>query len=264
MAWLINPYRFGASSPPGAPGFVGYAMATLNVGLGAGNTTVPLTALTGGIGSAPVAGDLVVVLAGEGVAKSAALTGGGHHATGDSTGAYALAEGSPIQSGEPAGAGLTNARAQLSVSYAVMGSTPDTEVVLPYIGSEFACGTAHVLVWRGMDPATPLDAVPVASNLPDSRLPDPAAITPVTPGAIILAAAAVGQRNDDLVQTYTHPDLPDTLQHRASGGGTIEVTLAGWTVWPGSGAYDPGAWVYPLGDHASASWAAVTLALRPG
>ena len=123
----------------------------------------------------------------------------------------------------------------LRVAYNVMGATPHSAVsVGPRQGTSGLYVTIHV--WRGVDASKPIDVTPATTSHVNSSQPNPPALTPVTAGAVILAAgdsAASGNgfgafTSSDLsnfVSGYVH-----ALDDAASGMGSC--------AWA-SGEFDP-------------------------
>ena len=218
-------------------------------GTGGGGSTwiVSLVDLSGGLDTAPSAGDVVFV-------------------------AFAIASGGFGNNNKnPAilTAGYTTAAdlyandifdTNLLVAYKRMGATPDTEVSVGS-NSDGNAGRA-VVVWveRGLDEATPLDVTTTTATSNNSGLPDPPAITPTTSGAKIIAfgAAPISSSN-----SFTAPaDLDDFIQALGVDTETIAVG-AGAYDWV-SGEFDPEQWARGSSESdAFLSRAAATVALRP-
>jgi len=76
--------------------------------------------------------------------------------------------------------------ANLGVFFKIMGATPDTTVTIPNTGAVGDGGAVAIQVWRNIDTTTPLDVVTTVSANPNSRLPNPAAISPITKNAAIV------------------------------------------------------------------------------
>ena len=206
-------------------------------------TDVSLTSLTGGLASAPVEGDLVIVYYGTGSNADRAI--------GVTTADYT--EVAELYSDDTYD---TN----LSVSYKFMGATPDTQVQVSATGQADDSGAVAIHVWRGVDPVLPLSVVSTTATGVNSVLCNPPAITPVTTGAVIVSGGAGGHVAG--VRTYSSSNLSNF----ATIGGpedTYDVTVGvGSAVWT-SGAFDPAAFTFSGTDSTQYSWAAVTMALRP-
>jgi hypothetical protein len=143
----------------------------------------------------------------------------------------------------------------LRVFRKVMGSTPDTSVIVDIGGNASVAGVAMIYCLRGVDNTTPEDTTPT-TNYGTSTNPDGPAITTVSPGAWVLSF--VSSQVHDTASTYPvgwsdgyWTSFNDTFPART---GRVRVEQA----TPGS--VDPGPW----GDWASGNWAGVTVAVRPG
>jgi hypothetical protein len=81
-----------------------------------------------------------------------------------------------------------------------MGATPDTSITLTggTLSADDA-GAVVVQVWRGVDPTTPFDVTQTTATGTNSVLCDPPAITPVTPGAVIVSGGAGGHNANTIV-----------------------------------------------------------------
>lgn len=210
------------------------------------STTQSLTALTGGIASSPSEGDLVLIALDVGAAAgrnpSCAISGWNTIGTQLNVTAKAY-------------------QVCFQVSYKFMGSTPDTSITIP--GSQnIADGQAwQVLVFRGVDSTTPFDVASVsATGSGVSTNWDAAAIQPTTAGAfiVIMGGGATGG-----VSTYVAPSgfigWGTSNGNDTNDGSCGAGYYDGWT----SGSYDPAA-VTGGQSNTDASWAAWTIALRPG
>ena len=204
-----------------------------------GNNTVSLTALTGGLASSASSGDFVVA------AYATNSFDNGTLSITDETNAYTLVASETDD---------TNLR----VAYKRLTGA-DASVTFGPTGSVEEAGAAAVHVWRGVDPTNPLDvaAVTAVASTTFSGQPNPAAITPTTTGAVIIAvggaAAATGA-------VFTSSDLSNfrTATSEDDCDAMIGIGSKDWT----SGSFDPaqfGGGTTGPGD----SWAAVTMALRP-
>jgi hypothetical protein len=209
------------------------------------NVTVSLTSLTGGIASAPAAGDLVIIYFGTGSTADRNLVVSGY------TEIVELYSNDTFD---------TN----LVVASKFMGGTPDTSITLTggTLNTSDA-GAVVVQVWRGVDQTTPLDVTETTATGINSALCDPPAITPVTNGAVIVSGGA-GANNSvffDSNAGYSSSDLTGFITRTANDTNDVTIGL-GYHVWT-SGAFDPAQFTFAFSDSTSFSWAAVTLALRP-
>lgn len=223
-----------------------YVGGTTGYGLSA-DIDVSLTSLTGGSASSPATGDIVVV-------------------------AIDCARRSDINIGVTTSgySELTELYANdtydcnLSVSYKIMGSTPDTTVTCTGSGSATEAVAIAIHVWRGIDTSNPIDVTTTTATGTDASDPNSPAITPVTQGAIVLSIGASGLAG---VVTLTNQPTgySNTVFLSSDGGGGSYPALIGIAskAWSGSGAEDPDNWDYSNSSSTSNSWAAATVALRP-
>jgi hypothetical protein len=227
---------------PPLPVLVGYTTAD-HAG-NAGAVAVSLTSLTGGIGTAPIEGDLVVAwlclcdgsnripdITTSGYTKTAVLTGA------DIKGMFAIA------------------------GYKVMTSTPDTTVTVNQTTSSSA-GSRVVLVqvWRNVDPTTPMDVAVVTASGTNTSLANPGSITPTTAGTKILVMGAAGF-DDTVPGSISAGYLSDVVTVQRQQATFDAIALMGAVDWT-SGAYDPAAFTVTP-NTVDSGWAAVTMALRP-
>lgn len=198
-------------------------------------------ALTGGIGTSPIVGDVVVV----------AVTQYGPNVNSDlSISGYT--ELCDLYSNNTYD---TN----LAVFYKRMTATPDTSFT---IGSSYFNGSAPIAVvvhvWRGCNASNPIDVTTTTATGTGSAVPNPPSITPATGGAVILA---VGGAASGASGFFSAPQLSNFVEenhittfHAAVGIGSYR--------WQG-GAFDPNAFTISAGSDGLSSWAAATMALRP-
>lgn len=137
-------------------------------------------------------------------------------------------------------------------------SAADTTVTFGSSGSANDAQGGVLLLFRGVDPTTPLDVALVPGGGTGTGKPNPEPITPVTVGAVGVfggaqaAATAVNLTSSDL--TAFRQVIQADTNDIAVGAGFIE--------WSGSGAIDPA--VFGGGSSVAAnSWASVSFALRP-
>lgn len=206
-----------------------------------------LTSLTGGIGSAPIEGDLVIVVAGwsGGADDTPFMLTAGYTAA--HTDLYADDAHDP----------------NMGVWYKFMGSTPDTTVQPGAAGGFVVASACAVQVWRGVDQTTPMDVTPTTATGIDSGLPNSPSVTPVTLGAAIISCALGTTETGG----YSSPTAPANMlsgRFTARSTGTFmgcASFIAAKTGWV-SGAFDPDPWTGGT-SSASESWAASTIVLRP-
>ncbi len=192
-------------------------------------------------------GDIVVVASAFGSGSSSAPT-----VTGDNSGAY-------TGLGAAAYANATwdtNYR----MFYMVQGATLDTTLTVTRPNNASYGGATVVQVWRGVDTASPIDVTGTPATTTNSSRGDPPSVTPVTSGAVVIAAGAGMQTSSGTPFT-----VPAGMSNPVSynGNGTtsdcgVWIASATWT----SGAYDPPAWTGGT-TSTSSSAAAQTIALKP-
>jgi hypothetical protein len=238
---------FGAASGGGSGfiEFVGYAFYSKANGVNETNDIALNSGLTGGIAAAVSNGDLVVAVYSTGSIADRTLS------ITDGSTPYTLI-GSELYSNDAVD---TNLR----VAYKFVSG--DTLTRFGTQGDANDGGVTAVYVFRGVDQSSPLDVAAVTATAINSVLANPPAITPVTPGAWILAIGAgafVGFPN-----TFTSPDLSG-FQSRHGPNTSYDSVLGigyknDWT----SGAFNPAQFTFSDSDDGDNSWAAMTLALRP-
>jgi len=204
-------------------------------------TNIVLTDLTGGSGTAPAAGDIVIVAYAVGAQADRTI--------GVTTADYA--EEQELY------ANGTTYDSNLSVSWKKMGGTPDTSVDVSGTGSSFNAGAVAIHVWRGQDTTTPFDVAETTATGTGTGRPNPAAITPTTSGAVVIVAGAAAANTG---AAFTASELSNFFTNTSPDGEDAMVGLGSYA-WA-SGAFDPAAWTGGT-TNAADSWTAVTLALRP-
>lgn len=210
---------------------------------GTTNVSISLTTLTGGLASAPAAGDLVIV--------SFATNGPLGDITYRITGYTQVAD---LYSNDTYD---TN----LQVGYKIMGATPDTTVTITGgSGSSSSPLAATVSVWRNVDAITPLDVNSTTVTILNTAIPNPPAILPLTTGSRIVVVGGAGHVGS--TASFTASYLSNFITIGANG--TYDCSIGtGHIAWS-AGIYDPAAWTYSTTDSTNNSAAAVTMALRPG
>jgi hypothetical protein len=143
-----------------------------------GTTSMTLSGLTGGIGTDPAAGDLVVVFRASGTTANRTLTVTTSGYTSDS-------------SRNVGSAGAPNRISEV-LAYKVMGGSPDTSVAWAGAGVSDEVNTTTVAVFRKVDPTTPLDVALVAVSGLGVSAPNPGSITPTTAGTKVVAFSCTG------------------------------------------------------------------------
>lgn len=221
--------------------YVGGLTSTF-AGAASGSQTISINGtLTGGSNTSPSTNDIVIVVYATGSTADRAI--------GVTTAGY-TEEAELYSNG-------TSYDTNLSFSWKRMGATVDTSVVVNATGNNADAGAVAIHVWRGVNTVTAMDTAVTTATGTGSGRPNPAAITPVTTGAVIIVAgggaAATGA-------TYTASYLSSfvTATSVDTNDAMVGVGYVAWT----SGAYDPAVWTGGT-TNAADSWAAVTAALRP-
>jgi len=211
-----------------------------------GTTTVNFS-LTNGLASTPAAGDFVIVSysVGSGSATDRALTIQNASSTN-----YTLIDSELFSS--------DTFSANLRVAYRFMPGTPETSMVLSGTGNNADAGAYTIHVFRNVDSSTPLDVAAVSATGQNTRVANPAQITPTTSGAkiFVVAGAACGTGG-----TWTAGYLTD-LRATSQADTNDAMIGSGYLSWT-SGAYDPAAFGAGGTDTTDDSWCALTVALRP-
>jgi hypothetical protein len=144
----------------------------------------------------------------------------------------------------------------------------DTAAAPTTVTGSSVSNIATAFVFRGVNSVSPLDTTVATATGTGSSLPDPGAVTPVTPGAWIVVIGEGSHPGTVGGVAYTLPaDLSATTNHWRSGaadGETNNVILGVGlkTDWA-SGAFDPAVWTGGT-TGVNDGWAAVTLVLKPG
>jgi hypothetical protein len=207
----------------------------------AGAGPFSLTALTGGVGSAPLPGDVVIATYGSRVVGSPSYK----TLSGNNSGAY-ISLGDLFSNGTTYGICGT-------AFYHVMGATPDTTISL-----SASVNVTGVEVWRDLNTTTQIDVTTTTATGTGTDIPNPAAITPVTTNAIVLA---IGISSDN---TFTATPAAPSGYGNFIGNANVSATVAMATKdWSGSGSEDPGVFTGTYKNSTGLAWAAWTIALRP-
>lgn len=210
-----------------------------------GSTTydIDLTSLSGGIDTQPREGDVVIV----------------------SNGAVSALPGLDLNVNT---AGFTRLKlvfqdesddANIATSWKRMTSTPDTSINVDGNLSNKA-GTTTVQVWRGVDATNPIDVTTTTSKGADTCNGSPAAITPVTQGAVVIISWEIGSASTKTVSTW--PANYENLIERSYDSGTASTSAMASKFWSGSGAETPGAWTMSS-TAVTQGFVSTTIALRP-
>lgn len=157
--------------------------------------------------------------------------------------------------------------ANLGVYYKIQGATPDSSVTVSGSAQADESTAAVAMVFRGVDTTTPMDVTPTTATGIDSADPDPPSINHNNPSGLWTVIVGASASAGGAATTYSFPtgyttdavsltseDFPfDTtlgIGYRSSGVSDPEDP--GIMTWSGFGS-----------AQLSASWGAVTIALRP-
>jgi len=223
--------------------YVGGASATNTAGAA---YSVTLSSLTGGSGSSPQSGDLIVVV------------------TGTATTVLARADVGVTTSGYTEVVDVFSDdtyEATMAVAYKVSDGTETTVAVLGS-GASSRGAASVVQVWRGVDTVLPLDVLSTSATGQNSVIPNAPSITPITVGAIIVACGLGSSANTNTTVLTTPSGMGNGINVNAAGSATSCKTSIASVSWV-SGAYDPAAWTGGGTDAATYAWCSATLALRP-
>lgn len=221
-------FNYGMMKPPPTPAgggsiaFVGiYEWAAAGVSETTSHTFAG--AMTGGIASTPVEGDVVYVNA-----------------------SPAYFSGITMNT-----AGFVEVGTRLWRK--VMGATPDTSISLTWAAGNQPARAVQILAFRGVDAVTPEDVAVVTSTTDD-----PGSILPVSTNAMLFVSG-YGYNSAGGVDSLSSPDLDTFYSKNAADTRSISCG-SGFEVWTG-GTFDPGIWIDALGLYDT--WNIKTLALRP-
>lgn len=207
--------------------------------------SVNLTGLTGGLASAPAAGDFVLVI-------FAAVDGGNNDINLSVTDYTELVDLYANDSED----------AQLGLYWKFMGGTPDTTCTISSTGHADNAAVVGISVWRNVNTTTPIDVTTTTATGTNTGHANPPSITPVTAGAYVVAAGAGAQYFLFDARIFTSSDLTGFRSAQSLDNNDV-LGGFGYKAWT-SGAFDPAAFGYSTGsDSLNDSWCAATVALRP-
>jgi len=225
------------------------ALAYVGGTSGTGTTatyTVSLTGLTGGLASAPAEGDVVVVFSGFGNTASSAPG-----ISGNNSGAYNVATAAQHVN--------DTWDTEFGSFYMVMGTTPDTSLTASRTDNAAYGGATNVHVWRGVDTASPFIGAAIASGF-NGNVIDAPSYDPAVADAIVIAGGA-GTLGAGASAHTAMPGAANLLLTTGTGT-TSDISLVMGSYSYAGVAIDPDACTGATADKA-ASWAGVTLAIRP-
>jgi hypothetical protein len=241
---MFMPFFIPAALPTGIS-FVGGA-STGGV-TASGTLTQSLTSLTGGISSAPIAGDIVLVFY--------AIERGdtGLNLTIDTIGYTTLTTLFSNDINE----------SSLIAGWKIMGATPDTSVTcsdtysgLPVIAT---------LVFRGVNQTTPIDVTTTTATGNNSCLATPPAISPNTSGSVVVSIGAGSSDSASTTSVLTSTDFTQFLSvvDQTSGTPSSIMGIGFLDSWV-SGIFTPSTFTsITLTDSSKDAWTAASLVLRP-
>lgn len=205
-------------------------------------------ALTGGVGSAPIEGDLILI----------------NVTVGSQARTPACAITAPSTNGAWSQLAQLNANGttydtSMRPSYKFQAAALDTLFTLPSTGNVADAQGYTVQVWRNVDPSI-FDVTSVGITGTGTGRPDPGAITPLTAGAVVIilggGAAATGA-------AFVAPANYTTNFLTGNTADTNDATIgAGYRLDWTSGAEDPATFTGGS-TNAANSWCAYTIVLKP-
>jgi len=203
--------------------------------------------LTGGVGSTPQTGDLVIVALGTATVGTDPTAAIKTHTGGTD---YTLI-GTELYADD-------SFDTNLRVAYRFMPATPETSFIVNSGGGVLDAFALVVHVFRNIDPAV-LDVAATTATGINTVLPNPPAITPATPGSVVVAFGAGASTTGG---TYSSSNLTNFLARTQADNNDISIG-GGWVSWT-SGAFDPVAFTSTGSAGVTTdSWCAMTIALRP-
>ena len=224
--------------------FVGAASASSNDDA---TPAISLTSLTGGIGSAAMAGDLVI-----GVIANTTQGGANIDLEATCDGTWSdCTERADLFSDD-------NSESQLGVFVKIMGATPDASIEFRTVSAAGTRGTAiAALVFRR---ASSTVAIATSTGV-DSFRANPPAITPTVAGSLVIAigAAGVGSARLAIPEFSGYTTLVELVGTGSSNNAKLVMASIPWV----SGSVDPPTWTDADEDSNTAAWCAATLVVTP-
>lgn len=230
---LVSRLIAAAGGGDGTPEFVGgYAEGFVGQ---TSSKSISLTSLTGGSGSQPQAGDLVLVLFGVGATSGANVND------------YPLIDSASGSWNMVAIGGNTEIQeVQYIMSYRRMGATPDTTFNCVFgTGNVAWAGSVAVHVWRNLD-GMPVE-IPTQSGSASAK-PNPPSVTPALGSSAIIFGIGAGAHLAG-TQTFTSSNLSNFVT--AGANDTTDVTVGMGTKEWTSGAFDPAEFGFTGTDSAT-------------
>lgn len=154
---------------------------------------------------------------------------------------------------------------QLGVFYKVQGATPDTDVVVEGFGNMNNSVTVIAMVFRGVDPTTPMDVTPTTATGIDSANANPPSINHNNPAGVWTVIVGAAGHNQGDGRSFTFPTGYTTNAVSLSANDSDDILLGmGYRSSGVSDPEDPGVMTFTGGaDNVIFSWCGVTIALRP-
>lgn len=231
-----------ACSASGPITYVGGATLTIPGTLS--NSTLSLTSLEGGIGYSPQPGDMVLVWQG-----IASYFQDNWYPAQIVTSGYTNLERFFV---------ATNLRCGYSLSYKVMGSTPDTAITVGPTGSISDAGAVMVQVWRGVTSSGP-SRYDLSSNY-NGCVPSFASITPTVAGTVVVGFGA-GAHGSGTITSMSSSNMANFKYVTSVDSRTVTL-CGGYSEWY-SGSYRPSVSAVTVGDSGLYCSAAYTIELKP-
>jgi hypothetical protein len=233
-----------AATLPGI-NYVGGVTATGTLVANPSTPSVSLTGLTGGLGSAPIAGDVVVVVLSAGLNADQVLT--------MTTAGFTKEKDSYVAGPNPCNFGIW---------YKVMTGTPNTSIALSIPRPSIGTYSIAIQVFRGVDPTTQIDATTTTAELTTSILADPPSNTPVTSLNLLLAIGG-GAHSLGSAPTFGAAAMTNFITAgQANGGASFGSTVGMGYLRNVAAANDPAAFTFSTTDNAAYCSLGVTMILR--
>ena len=225
-----------------------YVGGTSGGGTGASYTVSLNATLTGGSGSSPLQGDLILVFTGETNTASVTST-----CSGNTAGAYSTISAHQNQ--------VDTHDANLDSFYKFAGATPDVTLTITRGSNNTTHGSATVVqVWRGASSANPFNVTPTVAAAISSSVADPALILPTTAGSMVIYVGHGSQVAASGTAYTAAGTYPITVKNDGSTADSI-IMVAAFTTWT-SGNYDPASFAGSTTTTACA-WEALTVVVQP-
>lgn len=221
--------------------YVGGKSAAIASSVSSSNS-VPLSGLSGGIGTSAAIGDLVIV---------AFATGSNQDRTLSITTGYTLI-GSELY------ANASSTDSNLRVAYKRLTAV-DANVTIGPTQSSNDSGAVAIHVWRGTNATTPIDVTPTTATGTTGGQPNPPSITPVTAGAVIICAGGSAFFSGNSTFTSGLSNFQTAAEGTPIYKGNVGMGSFAWT----SGAYDAAAFGGGAGGSGNYAWTAISFAIRP-